>query len=82
MVNTPYRLVVIVVGAMIATLRILWKCIHHFATDLVDTYLNVIYNNFYTAWYTDCHYDDTEKRTFFRSVRSKKTYFFNNSIQY
>jgi len=58
MANTPYRLVVIVVGAMIATLRILWKCIHHFATDLVDTYLKEIYKYFYTPISTNCHYDE------------------------
>lgn len=56
MVDTPYGLVVIVVGAMIATLRILWKCIHHFATDLVDTCLTVVYKNIYTRMYTNSYY--------------------------
>lgn len=46
------------------------KCIHHFATDLVDTYLEVVYKDIYTAPYTNSHYDE-EGRGMLRSNTEK-----------
>lgn len=59
MENTPLGPFVSIVGAMITSLEIYdLKCIHHFATDLVDTYSKVIYNDIYTFPSTNFHYDE------------------------